>query len=449
MAGFRFERMEDLLHQLLVGPPEVRERNADRLEELLLDIEPARLYPYEFLYFRITGFRLSEDILDTYRGEEVVPDLARILRELAETVPRNVLDLDEAVLALSEVAEHCNVSVRTVRRWRTRGLVSRSYYFPDGRLKAGVRRTALDRFTQIHREAVEASRQFSRLTPEEEGRVLQRARALARAEDLSLTAAAAQIAGELGRAPETVRQVLLRHDEDGPESAIFGRASAPIDEEDRRCIVEEHRKGVPVEDLCEAYNRSRASIYRILNQERAAEVLAEAVDYRFDASFEEADAEAAILGEPLHELMSRLNASPGTDWGQGDGRTPFQWRRSPLSREEEEALFRAYNYAKWRGDRIREGLNPRRYVPAGDLRRIDELWALARMIRELLLRIHTPLAVHIAAEQARTGGEPEGLAATAISRLGSLIDSFDWNGRARFPSYANLELLKSFAVRPA
>jgi RNA polymerase primary sigma factor len=449
MAEFRFERVQDLLRQLLVSPPEVREKNADRLEALLLELEPERVYPYEFLYFRITGFRPSEDVRDTFRGADVLPDLLRVLTELSDTVPRNVLDVDEEVLTLTGVAAERGVSVRTVRRWRDRGLASRSYYFADGRLKAGVRRSALERFVRLNEDSVESSRQFSRLTAVEEERALGMARRLAQEGDLSLTAAAGRVAAELGRAVETVRQVLVRHDEEHSGEAVFGVPAGRIDEDARRRIVEEHRRGVPVEDLCEAYGRSRASIYRILNQERAAEILAEDMDYCFDPSFEEADAGAAILSEALRELLGRLRSSGGPDWGAGNEGKPFQWQRSPLTREEETALFRAYNFAKWRGDQMRNALNPRRYVAAGDLARIDEVWALARTIREVLLRMHTPLAVHIAAEQSRTGGDPEELAATAIARLGPLIDSFGWNGRARFPSYANLELLKWFALHTA
>jgi hypothetical protein len=445
MAEFRFERMQDLLRQLLVSPPEVREGNADRLEGLLLQFDAERVYPYEFLYFRITGFRLNEDILDTFPGAEVLADLMRILKELSDTVPRNILDVDEEVLTLADVADRCSVSVRTVRRWREKGLVARSYYFPDGRLKAGVRASALDRFVQVNRESVESSRRFSRLSNEEEARALDIAKALAVSEEVTLTSAAARIAADLGRAVETVRQVLLRHDEEHPDEAVFGPPSGPIGAADRRRIAEEHRRGRPIEQLCAEFGRSRASIYRILNQERAAELQTEELDYFEEPAFEEPEAEQAILGAPLDALLRRLQDAAASDQ-PGDEGTPFEWRRSPLTREEETALFRAYNFARWQADRIRGSLNPKRYVATGDLNRIEELLGTARTIREVLLAIHTPLAVHIAAEQSKAGGDPERLAAAGMSRLGVLVDSFDYGGRARFPSYANLELLKWFAL---
>ncbi|MHC4591716.1 MAG: hypothetical protein ACYS8L_03355, partial [Planctomycetota bacterium] len=187
MSGYKLKRTLDLVRQLALGPPSVRRRQADRLEGLLFEFDPERTYPYEFLYFRITGFRPKEDMLDSYVGREVLPDLRRALRELSASVPRTVADMDERVYALGELAEAFNVSSRTVRRWQGRGLVASTYVFPDGHAGLGVRQAALDRFLERNRDSVEWSRRFSKLSTREQGRIIAMARRLAHDEGLGLT----------------------------------------------------------------------------------------------------------------------------------------------------------------------------------------------------------------------------------------------------------------------
>ncbi|MHC4789309.1 MAG: hypothetical protein ACYS8K_08940, partial [Planctomycetota bacterium] len=210
MGRYRIKRILDLVRQLALSPAAVRRGHVDRLEELLLDFDPDRTYPYEFVYFRITGFRPKEDVREAYPGSGLVSDLRQALRDISATVPRAVSDLDEQVYTLADLADAFNVSQRTVRRWQGRGLVAATYLFPDGRHRVGGRQGVLDAFLERNRDSVEWSRRFSKLEPTEESEIVGMARRLALDEGLNRTAAAARIASGLGRARETVRLVLVR-----------------------------------------------------------------------------------------------------------------------------------------------------------------------------------------------------------------------------------------------
>ncbi len=437
MAEFRSKRIRELVHQLMVGPPEVRRVQADRLEGLLAGLEPDRVYPYEFLYFRITGFRPEDRFEETYPGRELLADLARALEMLSRTVPRPAEEAGEPVHPVEEVAGRFNVSVRTVRRWRRRGLVGAYYLSPDGRAFLGVRRSALERFEERTGPMVARAERFSRLSAEEGDRIIARARRLVEQEGLSPTAAAERVADEVGRATETVRRALLSHEREEP---VLGPAPRRLSADARRRIYVQYSQGVHVDALAGRYGRSRSTIYRVVNRERAAEALCEPVSFVEDEGFSAPRADERILGEEFRAAMARLDTAIEAAAG-----AKGPWRESPLSAVEERILFRAYNYLRFRAAELRRELDPSRYVPSALLGRLDELKARAEAIRSRLIRLHVPLFRQVARQHLRPDLAADDVAALGRAELGRLVDSFRYQGRARFPAYANLELMKGFA----
>jgi len=441
---FKLKRIQGLFRQLMLGPAAVRRRNADRLEKLLLELDPARHYPYEFIYFRITGLRLKDSPREAYAGRDMLADLLQGLRILSSTVPRDVTESVERVYTDSDLAGQLHVSARTVRRWWRRGLAATAYVFQDGRTRLAVRQTILNSFLEKNRALTGRSKRFSRLNRAEGGKILALARRYAQ-EGLRLTAAAARIARELGRARETVRSALLRHDRDQPDQAIFTGPGVRVAEDARGRIYSDYRQGTPVSALGARYARSRASIYRIINQARADEVLAEPLTCYEEGCFAEDEAESRILGEEFRAALLRaqgLHDQPPPAYAPGE---PVSWRGSPLARNDEQALFRAYNYAKWRAAALRRELNPKRYISSRLLKEIADLRGRAELLRDCLTRAYVPLVEQVAKQHARGEADLAALVTTGHARLGHLVESFDYRGRGRFAEHARLELMKTFA----
>jgi transposase len=442
---FKLKRIQGLFRQLMLGPAAVRRRNADRLEKLLLELDPVRLYPYEFIYFRITGVRLKDGPREAYGGGEILPDLLQGLRSLSSSVPRDASESAERVYTDADIASRLHVSARTVRRWWRRGLAAAAYVFPEGRTRLAVRETVLNSFLEKNRRLAGRSKRFSRLSRSEGNQILVLARRYA-AEGLRLTAAAGRVARELGRARETVRSALLRHDRDQPDRAIFAASAGRVAEDARRRIYSDYRQGIPVSALRARYGRSRASIYRIINQARAAEVLGEPFTYYEEDRFADNDAELRILGEEFQAAMQRVQGLHGSQKAPASATPePLLWRGSPLARNDEAALFRAYNYAKWRADELRRELNPKRYISSQLLDDISRLCARAELLRECLIRTYMPLAEQVAKQHASGQARLAMLVALGHAHLGRLIQSFDYRGRGRFAEHARLELMKTFA----
>jgi len=437
MARFNIEKISELARQLGLSPCRVRRRQLDRLEALVLEIDPGRFYPLDFIYYRITGFRPTESELSACAGYLLLGDLATLLGLLSRDCPVPVPPAEE-VYSSDELARMLGVSRRTLRRWRQRGLAARAYIFPDGRRRMGVRRAALDRFTELNPTLVERSARFARLSAAERLEALELARECA-GRGLTRTAAAEQIARRLGRAPETVRLLLERHDLDDPSSALFPAARKRLEGRTARAIWADYSSGVPVRELCLRYGRSRASVYRIINREKARAILAERLDYRADEAFVEPDAEERFAGEELSAAVEKARAMPVVPVSGSVRRwTP------PLTSAEEAALFRGYHYALFRIDRLRAELNPARYVATARLREIEALKGQAELIRGALVRLYGPLAEAVARRHATRPSRQEALVAEARSLLGRLVGSYNYRGRGRFASYVTLELLKHF-----
>ena len=161
--------------QTRFAPKERRLEQMDRAELLLSEVEDAKEYPYEYVCFRITGFRPeSEGDPILLFGSDLRHDLRLLINDLSITAGQAVEQAAEPVLTVSEVSRKFEVSVRTVSRWRKRGLIARRFVM-DGRIKIGFLESSVRRFVEGHREQVERGTRFRQLTDAERDEIIRRA----------------------------------------------------------------------------------------------------------------------------------------------------------------------------------------------------------------------------------------------------------------------------------
>src|SRR5262245_46732512 len=131
--------------QTRYAPRERRLEPIDRAEHALGDIAGAKRYPYEFLCYRITGYRPEGRPALVLDGGDVQHDLRLFVEDLSATARQAVERVAEPVLTVEEVSRRYNVSPRTVTRWRGQGLVARRFVI-GGRTKVGFLESSLQRF---------------------------------------------------------------------------------------------------------------------------------------------------------------------------------------------------------------------------------------------------------------------------------------------------------------
>src|SRR6516164_2551115 len=104
-TSYRHPALKQLKEQQArFAPRERRLEQIDRAEQLLAEIEPDRRYPYEYLCFRITGYRPDRSPALVLDGTDVRHDLRLFAEDLAKTVGQKVEQAGEPVLTVDALS---------------------------------------------------------------------------------------------------------------------------------------------------------------------------------------------------------------------------------------------------------------------------------------------------------------------------------------------------------
>src|SRR4051794_9707721 len=428
--------------QARFAPRERRLEQIDRAETLLGEIDDGRRYPYEYLCFRITGFRpegAPDLVLD---GGDIRHDLRIFVEDLSATVGQKAEHAAEPVLTVDAVSRRFNVSTRTITRWRRQGLVARRFII-DGRTKVGFLESSVSRFVATHREQVDRGTRFRQLTDAERDEIVRRARRMALVNQGGLVEIARRIARKMARSTETVRTVLKSYDREHPDRAIFPPSTGPLDEDAKSQIYRLYRRGVSVDLLASQFNRTRSSIYRVINEMRARRILSIKLEYMPHPSFEQPGARAQILG-PL----------PVPADGKGPRRTkppkglpPYLadlYENPLLSRDQEAHLFRKMNYLKYRANQLREKIDPARARTA-ELDEVERLQEEALAVKTQISRANLRLVVSIATRHLGPSNNFFELVSAGNMSLIRAVEKFDYARGNKFSTYASWAIMKNFA----
>jgi len=316
---FKTDPMAELFRQLAYAPSERLSRIMEAAESLSEEIERDRLYPEEFIAFRLTRFR-AEPRSDSVMlvGEAVIADLATFVQEVSRRL--SLPAVDEAsgdggregrgrAEPIDDLAKSLNIAPRTLRRHHARGLLFHYVMFAareapgrDGRAgrnaAGGARRLAcyeasLERFRRANPGALDRAAAFSRVHDADEVEIVKQARSLHAAHGWSRQRIAREIAGERKRAVETVRLILERHEREAGRRVFGGARRAAARE--RRFACRAWAWGRPAGEIARRLRRSPLTVRRAINAWRVERLRAWAVDHVALPTFDLPDAAEVIL----------------------------------------------------------------------------------------------------------------------------------------------------------
>jgi RNA polymerase sigma factor (sigma-70 family) len=430
--------------QTRYAPRERRLEQIDRAEHLLNEIEGAKRYPYEYLCFRITGYRPEGWPALILDGGDVQHDLRLFVEDLSATARQAVELVAEPVLTVEEVSRRYNVSPRTVTRWRRQGLVARRFVI-GGRAKVGFLESSLQRFITAHRTQVERGSRFRQLTEAERDEIIRRARrmALVRPGQAGLVEIARRIARKMARSTETIRLTLKAYDREHPDRAIFPAVGPPLDDDAKSQIYRRFRMGVSAEVLARQHDRTRSSIYRIINEMRARRILGTKLEFIDHPSFTHPENAAAMLGpmpEPPDGKAPRRPKAP-------KGLPPYLaslYEVPLLDRDQEMHLFRKMNYLKYQANRLRLKVDPCR-ARTSDLDEIERLQEEALSVKNQIIRANLRLVVSIAKRHVGPANNFFELVSDGNMSLIRAVEKFDYSRGNKFSTYASWAIMKNFA----
>ncbi|MCP3902631.1 MAG: helix-turn-helix domain-containing protein [Planctomycetes bacterium] len=424
VARFRIAEIGELCRQLRFASREMRAREMDAAERLVDDIEPDLNYPEEFVTFRITGYRpRTGDEPVTFVGAALVGDLVNLVQELSEALELPQDYHGRQACGLDDVARRLGVSIKTVRRYRRRGLVCHYVRGPAG-ARLVCFEDALDRFVARQADRVRRAKRFTRISAREQAEIVTEARRLRAAEEVSLNEAARRLAAARSRAHETIRGILQRHDRDA-DTPIFG-APGPIEERAARVIERAWRRGIPAARIGRRFGRTPSTIRRIVDRRRGQALRRLEITFVDLPTFDLADAEHVILAAPAvtERLDDLLPAADALALIAAAHEAPRH-----ADPAESDALVAALNYLKRRARRALDDLPAWPHPAQLDRVETDLRWA-TRLKRRLVSRgfpaavarieqnLHRPLA-----EEPRD--RISALLREAVRVVGDVVDDLD------------------------
>jgi RNA polymerase sigma factor (sigma-70 family) len=425
MIRFKNPRLEQLYQELRYAPRPQKLKQVAAAEELLAILEPGRDYPYDFICFKITGYKPkfdeSEPLIDS---EQLFNDLGVFIYKVSCRVAISVSDAGQKIYTTEDLAGQFQVTRKTLQRLRNLGLVGRMFIYPDGRKRLGYPETTLERFLRDHPQA-RRSKRFTRIDATQRGQILELARTLSQSGPQTQTRLIQAIAETTGRSRETIRYTLKHLQERFPQQSVFVTRKPVVGSKEAAHLYRLFRQKTPVTQLMEKYGRSRSSIYRILNKRRAREFQSRNFSFIDSVEFAAVDAAKTILAGDWKSLCDPT--SSGT-----------------LTREQEIALFRRYNYLKLLASRDIQAIQS----PSPTSEALDRIEGHVRQadeIKAFLIESNLRLVISIAGKHLGAGATMADLVGEGNLALMHAVEKFDYTRGYRFSTYAAWAIIKDFA----
>lgn len=438
-----------LLMDLRFAPRRKRLEQIDAAERLFELVKPGMEYPYEFICDKITGYRPRENRHVMVQGKKLREDLRIFIARLSNDLNISVNSQPQKVYTIEQLADKFDVSHKTIHRWRKRGLIGRRLVFEDGVKRLGFTEHSVKQFENEHTDLVGRAMRFRKISDQERDEIISQARQLVQNQGLSRQDVIRRLAEKQDRAMETIRYVIGDYERANPESRIFRHSTGVITAKQAAAIYKMYQEGTAIDELIQKFGRSKSSIYRLINQRRARELIARKIDYMHSDEFTSENADEKILSEPLKNLYTPSKVKPDTT-NVGPDSLPQYLNNlkatQPLTRDQESKLFKRYNYLKFSVARVIEKINPSR-VRSSLIKQAEAYLEEAEEIKNILIESNLRLVVSIANRHAGRGASLPDLVSEGNFSLMRAVEKFDYTRGFRFSTYASWAIAKDFARR--
>ena len=427
--------------QVRFAPREKKIEQVDCAERLLRDIHDDRNYNYEYVCYRITSFRPENTPIVKIKGRDLRHDLFCFIEDLSESANIRADETGQPVHTVDQLSKMFNVSSKTISRWRQQGLVSRKLIFDGGRKRVGFLHSSVDQFIKNNREKVRRGERFSQLTKQDKDEIIERARRLARAGGCPADVTR-RIARSMERSVETIRYTIKQFDQQYPEIAVFPDQAGPLNLEMKERIYSDFMAGKNAETIAKRYCRTKTTIYRVVNEVRANMIMDLPLDFMDNAEFHRKGAYKRVVESdmPVSEKASRRTKPPA-----GLPRYLASLYEVPLlTREQEQHLFRKYNFLKCKANQLREKLDPMR-ARSSDMDEIERLYNDAVKIKNRIVQSNLRLVVSIAKRHVTASDDFFQLVSDGNMSLIRAVEKFDYSRGNKFSTYASWAIMKNYA----
>ncbi len=426
--------------QVRFAPREKKIEQVDRAEKLLAELEAERTYTYGYLCYRITDYRPESFPNLKLSGADAEHDLRLFVDDLSDAAEVAATSVGERVLTVDELSKMFNVSTKTISRWRQQGLVSRRFVF-DGRKRVGFLKSSVDQFVARNEDRVRRGARFSQLTADERGEIVERARRLARAGGC-LADVTKRVAKHMGRSVETMRYTLKNFDQEHPDLAIFPNNTGPL----RRGGQEENLSTVPPRGVGgnagRALLRTKTSVYRVINEMRAARILELPLDFIPNPTFSRASFGSADPGGDARQRRAGQEDAAALGLAAVPGQPV---RGAAVDARAGSALVPQVQLPEVQGHQAAHGVGSATRPKSSLMDEIESLYDQAVALKNQIVRANLRLVVSIAKRHVGQGDNFFELVSDGNMSLIRAVEKFDFARGNKFSTYASWAIMKNFA----
>ena len=200
--------------------------------------------------------------------------------------------------------------------------------------------------------------------------------------------------------------------------------------------------GKSAESIARRYCRTRTTVYRVINEMRATAIIELPLDFMDNAEFHRKAAFKKIVESPMPELEK-----PARKTKPPAGLPRYLaslYEVALLNREQEQYLFRKYNFLKCKANKLRESLDVTR-AKASLMDEIESLYDQAVKIKNRIVQSNLRLVVSIAKRHVNASEDFFQLVSDGNMSLIRAVEKFDYSRGNKFSTYASWAIMKNFA----
>lgn len=258
---------------------------------------------------------------------------------------------------------------------------------------------------------------------------------------VKLHAAAKQIAEETGRAVETVRYTLRRFDSANPEQALFTKRGDPARCERHEAIWRCRQAGDSIESIAAAFSCTSDEIESVLRVVQLEKWQTTPIEYVYNELFGAPNADRLIVNvaEPAAS-SAPLQKSPKDlpPYLRSLYLTPL------LTREQEQDLFRRYNYLKFKAANMFKRVSADS-LTATQFDAIELSRGQIEVLRQRILQANLRLVVSVAKNHVGWSDNFFEVISDGNMSLMRAVEKFDYSRGYKFSTYATWAIVKNYA----
>ena len=230
--------------------------------------------------------------------------------------------------------------------------------------------------------------------------------------------------------------------------------TGPLDADTKESIYSSYRRGIAVDTLAKRFQRTRTSMYRVINEIRAQRLLEQPLDYIPHPSFDDA---ANWRPRSWPRCRTPRSTRPSGARCRCPRTCRPSWRRFTrcrlLTRTQEQHLFRKMNFLKYKAGKLRDEFRKDGEPPTSIRhacrtrlsKEIEDLPSEANDVKDLLINANMRLVVNIAKRHSGQTDNFFELLSDGNMSLIRAVEKFDFGRGFKFSTYASWAIMKNFA----